>query len=70
MPIMTNFNGKEKRLIYIYIYINSIYAVNTLNSSAQRYEQSSYIYIYMRDNNNRLPLHSVSWVEPNLQMAL
>ena len=30
-----------------------------------------YIYIYMRDmNNNLLPLHSVSWVEPNLQMPL
>ena len=27
--------------------------------------------IYMRDiNNNQFPLHSVSWVEPNLQMAL
>ena len=35
-----------------------------------------YIYInggviYVRDiNNNQLPLHSVSWVEHNLQMAL
>ena len=27
--------------------------------------------MYMRDiNNNQLPLHSVSWVEANLQMAL
>ena len=29
------------------------------------------MYTYMRDiSNNQLPLHSVSWVEPNLQMAL
>ena len=30
-----------------------------------------YIYICMRDmSNNQLPLRSVSWVEPNLQMVL
>ena len=29
------------------------------------------MYIYMKDiSNNQLPLHSVSWVEINLQMAL
>ena len=41
--------------IYIYIYIH-IY---------------TYIYKYMMDiNNKQLPLQSVSWVEPSLQMAL
>ena len=31
-----------------------------------------YMYIYIRDinNNQLLPLHSVSWVEPNLKIAV
>ena len=57
--------------IYIYIYIyRQIYIYNIyLYIYIYTYIFSS-IYVYIDVNNNQSLLHSVSWVETNLQMAL
>ena len=64
---------KEAKYISTYCFLFHENFLHTLLYSLSLYIKYIIhnIYIYLRDiNNNQLPLHSVSWAEPNLQMAL
>ena len=56
--------------IYIYVYIYIRFMLWTLSNKVFNAMKRGIIYMRVDINNNQLPLHIVSWVEPNLQIAL
>ena len=57
-------------IMYIYIYLVYLYLYIYIHMSAQCRKQSSlYILWVFNKSNNNWPLHCVSWINSNLQIA-